>query len=310
MIKVVRVSGFVLVALLLVSPALAFTVTFGTSWDGVSLQEVLDTEYGPGAIDVMTDYVGALPGDADPPYWEDLGLDGIIVREIAGYSPRNILGWYMETFSPPTIDGVDDGVIFTGPLGPGATESITFPSGVTTFGFYLNPNGDQDAINAPEPELFFVNRFYNDLGVSGGGAVHLPLDGDVQCLVYNISHLRNGVPTFVLAWEDLDYSGDITPSYCNTCTDNDYQDFVVEVSALAPVPVPCTSFGKIKALFAHLALRDSSERLAPSGGGGLSSRSRPGASRIHRVRLRAGQPVLTPARISGSRAWRSTCPTK
>jgi len=129
--------------------------------------------------------------------------------------------------------------------------SIVFPAGMTTFSFYLNPNGTQDAINAPEPELFFVNRFYNDLGVSGGGGVHPPTDGDVQCLVYDITALKGGVPTFVLAWEDLDYSGDITPSYCDHCTDNDYQDFVVEVSAMSPVELPTTSFSKIKAAFGN-----------------------------------------------------------
>jgi hypothetical protein len=243
--------GYTLVALLLTTPAFAFTVSFGDSWDGISLQSVLDAEYGAGAIDVVNDYIGATAGDPDPVYWEDLGIYGIIIREVAGYSPRNTLGWYEETFSPPVIDGTDDGVIFDGPAGVGATTTIVFPDGVTTFNFYLNPNGPLDSINAPEPELFFVNRSYNDLGVNGGGAVHEPSDGDVQCLVFDITHLRNGVPTFVLAWEDLDYSGDITPSSCNHCTDNDYQDLVVEISAMSPVEVPTSSFSRIKAIYGN-----------------------------------------------------------
>lgn len=247
--KIVCGVSVVVATLMFVSPSLAYDVEFGTSWDGVSLQDVLDAEYGPGVINATTDYIGYNPGDPDPPYWEDMSVSGIIVREIAGYSPMNTLGWYEETFSAPVIDGIDDGVIFVGPAGVGATETVNFPSGVTTFGFYLNPNGTGDAINAPEPELFFANRFHNDLGVSGGGAVHLPADGDVQCLVYNISALRGGVPTFVLAWEDLDYSGTISPASCGTCTDNDYQDLVVEVSAMSPVPTTPNSFGKVKSLF-------------------------------------------------------------
>ncbi len=247
--NLVRGMGCALLALLLASSAHAFPVTFGTSWDGISLQSVLDAEYGVGVIDAQNDYIGANSGDPDPVYWEDLGIYGIIVREVAGYSPQNTFGWYKETLSQPVIDGVDDGVIFDGPSGVGATASIVFPSGVTTFSFYLNPNGPLDSINAPEPELFFVNRFYNDLGVSGGGGVHAPTDGDVQCLVYDITDLRGGVPTFVLAWEDLDYSGDITSSYCDHCTDNDYQDFVVEISAMSPVDAQAVSFSKIKSSY-------------------------------------------------------------
>jgi hypothetical protein len=57
----------------------------------------------------------------------------------------------------------------------------------TPFGFYLNPNGPGAATNAPEPELFFSNRLFNDLGPSGAGAIHAPFDGDVQFLVFDIS---------------------------------------------------------------------------------------------------------------------------
>ena len=249
--NLVRGFGCVLAVLLLVSPAHAFDVVMGVSWDNVSLQSVLDAEYGPGAIDVANDYVGANPGDPDPAYWEDFGIYGIIIREVAGYSPRNTFGWYEETFSAPVIDGTDDGVIFDGPSGVGASTTVNFPSGVTTFSFYLNPNGTLGANNAPEPELFFVNRFYNDLGTDGSGAIREPFDGDVQCLVYDITHLRNGVPTVVLAWEDLDYSGEITASAYAYATDNDFQDFVVEVSALSPVDLPVSSFSKIKSMYGN-----------------------------------------------------------
>ena len=231
--------------------ALAFPVTFGTSWDGVPLQQVLDTHYGAGVINVATDYEGYGPGDADPSYWEDIAVDGLIIREIAGFSPRNTLGWYAETLGgAPVIDGFDDGIVFSGPPGAGATATVVFPGGLTRFGFWLNPNGDQaGGAHAPEPELFFTNRFYNDLGPAGGGGTNAPLDGDVQCLVFNISHLRGGVPTYILAWEDLDYGAPISPSYDWATTDNDYNDLVIEIQAISPVAVEQVSLGSVKAMF-------------------------------------------------------------
>ncbi len=236
----------------LASPAAAFDVVFGDSWDNWTLQDVLNQEYGFGVIDAATDYEGFLPGDADPPYWVDEMLQGVLVREIAGYSPTNIMGWYTEDLtSPPIIDGIGDGVIFEGAQGANTVSSLTFPGGVTQFGFYLNPNGTQGSTNAPEPELFYTNRFYNDLGTDGTGAVRAPQDGDVQCLVYNITHLKNGVPTYVLAWEDLDYSSPLGPegTFEGGYTDNDFQDLVVEISADSPVKTSVDSFGQIKAMY-------------------------------------------------------------
>lgn len=244
---------FLPLALLLLSPSFAgaFEVTFGNSWDHVPLQQILDVRYGIGAINVATDYEGHNAGDADPAYWQDIALNGLIVREVAGFANRNTLGWYAETLSgPPVLDGVDDGVVFDGPQSAGATASIMFPGGLTRFGFWLNPNGTQDGgAWAPEPEKFFTNRFYNDIGTNGSGATHAPFNGDPQCLVFNITHLCGGVPTFVLAWEDLDYGAPISASYSLTTTDNDFNDLVVEIQAISPVGVENTTWGSVKALF-------------------------------------------------------------
>jgi hypothetical protein len=228
-----------------------FVVAWGVSWDGVSLQEVLDAEYGFGVIDAATDYEGYLAGDADPPYWEDLGLDGVVIREIAGFQNTNVMGWYAEDLlGAPIIDGVDDGVVFTGPMAEGQQIVISFPGGVTQFGFYLNPQGGGDGgANAPEPEMHFTNRAYNDIGPNGAGTIHAPLDGDPQCLIYNITHLRNGVKTYVLAWEDLDSGSEITPAYDWFTTDNDYQDLVVEVTAISVVRTEESSWAQIKSLY-------------------------------------------------------------
>ena len=248
-----RNLALTLVFLTFAAPALAdFTVSFGgVSWDSISLQSVLDAEYGAGVINAATDYEGYLPGDADPAYWEDLGFDGLIIREIAGFQNQNTMGWYKETLAgAPAIDGIDDGVIFTGPMAQGQMASVSFPGGTTQFGFYLNPNGTGDGgNNALEPELHFTNRSYNDIGPNGSGALHAPLDGDPQGLIYNITHLRGGVPTFIIAWEDIDSGSEISPVYHWDKTDNDYQDLVVEITAISTVKSEDTSFGSIKALY-------------------------------------------------------------
>ena len=216
------------------TPCDPFEVVFGTSWDGVSLQSIFDARYGVGAIDVATEYEGYRCGDAVVPYWLDDSVDGWIVEEVAESARRNVLGWYAENFTPPSIDGVDDGVIFDGVAGPGSTTFVGL-TGPTRFGLYLNPNGDLDAINAPEPELFFTNRRYNDEGPDGSGAIHPPTGGDPQALIYDITHLRNGVPTYVVAWEDGDSGSELAPEWAPGKNDNDFNDFVVEVRASSPV---------------------------------------------------------------------------
>jgi hypothetical protein len=246
-----RIALFFPLALILIPTlASAFEVTFGTPWESISLQMILDQRYGPGVVNVATDYEGHNPGDADPAWWQDVRLNGLIVREIAGFSIRNTLGWYKETLAGrPVIDGIDDGVVFEGTLGPGATAVVQFP-GLTRFGFYLNPNGLLDGgLYAPEPEMFFTNRFYNDRGTDGTAGTHIPLDGDPQCLIFNVTDFYGGVPTYVLAWEDLDYGAPFAANYLWNATDNDYNDLVVEIQALSPVPVETQTWGAVKALF-------------------------------------------------------------
>lgn len=218
-----------------ISNGAVFEVTFGDSWDGVPLQEILDDMYGAGSVDAATGYEGFLCGDANTPYWLDNQVDSWIVREVAGYSNLNTMGWYTETYEMPTIDGVDDGVIFEGSDGAGASVVINLP-GVRRFGLWMNPRGDGDSANAPEPELFFTNRNYNDIGADGiVPPVNPPFDGDPQALIYNVTDLNGGVPTFVVAWEDLDSGAELAPSYQAGKTDNDFNDLVIEIRAASPV---------------------------------------------------------------------------
>lgn len=230
----------------------AVPVVFGASWDGPDneLQKIVDSQYGVGHINVQTDYEGANPGEPDPWFWSDDHFSALMIREIAGNANHNVLGWYLEPDggSKPVIDGVDDGVVFDGPAGTGATAVVNFSQPAQKFGFYLDPNGSGDATNAPQPELFFTNRGFNDEGPDGSGALHHPFGGDIQALVYNVSAWTQP-NTWLVCFEDLDSGAD--PGPCCDATDNDFNDLVFEVQAFGPsssgaTPVLSMSFGALK----------------------------------------------------------------
>jgi len=231
------------------SAASPVNVVFGTTWDAPSqkLQNVVDSYVGvPGAIDVTADYIGAKFGELDPWFWVDRSVSALMITEIAGNANNNTLGWYKEIGIKPVIDGVDDGIVFAGLDGSGASKIVTFPAGLTKFGFYMNPNGTYAALNAPEPELFFTNRFYNDLGPSGAGAVHAPFDGDAQALVFDVSQWK-GANTWLVCFEDVDSGAPITA--CCSGTDNDFNDMVFQVTALGATPNRAVTFGQLKAKY-------------------------------------------------------------
>ena len=226
-------------------------VVFGTTWDAPSqkLQNVVDGYLGvPGAINITTDYIGAKVGELDPWFWVDRSVSALMITEIAGNANNNTLGWYKEIGVKPVIDGVDDGLIFAGLDGSGVSKVVTFPAGLTKFGFYMNPNGPNAALNAPEPELFFTNRFYNDLGPTGAGAIHSPFDGDAQTLVFDVSQWK-GANTWLVCFEDVDSGAPITP--CCSGTDNDFNDMVFQVTALGATPNRAVTFGQLKAKYSR-----------------------------------------------------------
>ncbi|HTR96421.1 MAG TPA: DUF4114 domain-containing protein [Candidatus Acidoferrales bacterium] len=225
-------------------------VIFGNSWDGPAhdLQVIVDNYIGvPGAINTRTDYEGARPGDIDPWFWVGPGFPALMVTEVAGNADINVLGWYKENGLPPVIDGVDDGVVFTGPQGGGSGTVVSFPSGTTKFGFYLDT---QQYFTGPDGQahrqIFFTNRFDNDKGLHGAGATHVPYDGDVQALVYDVSRWK-GPNTWLVCFEDLDAGGPVTP--CCSGTDDDYNDMVFEVQALGATPTRTLSFGALKSRY-------------------------------------------------------------
>lgn len=245
-------SGFLALCITFAaSPAGAVVpVVFGTSWDGPGhgLQDVVDAYIGvPGAIHVQTDYIGAKPGDLDPWFWVGPSFPALMVTAIAGNANVNELGWYIETGIKPELDGAHDGLVFSGLQPTGANTSVVFPSGTTRFGFYLETHVDVNTPSGRVHELFYTNRWYNDLGPQGAGAIHAPYSGgDVQALVYDVSQWK-GPNTWLVCFEDLD-SGDPVASCCSG-TDNDFNDLVFQVTALGATPAGTLTFGALKARY-------------------------------------------------------------
>lgn len=243
--RLVAIAALALAA----TPALAqVSVLFGTTWDSPSnsLQNILDARYGAGNIDVTTDYIGHDAGDPDPFSWSGLSFHSLLIREVAGHANNNTLGWYLESGSTPVLDGVGDGVVFSGPMGQGEAVMVTLGPGDVSFGFWLNPNGTGNSTNAPEPELFFTNRLFNDVGPDGSGAVHAPFDGDVQALVFDVSPWTQP-NTWVVCFEDLDSGPNPTP--CCSQTDNDFNDLVFEVTVARAVGAEEVAFTAVKSLY-------------------------------------------------------------
>jgi hypothetical protein len=221
-------------------------VTIGATWDGPSqgLQGVVDAYLGvPGAINVQTDFVGARPGDLDPWFWVGSGFPAVIVTEIASNANTNELGWYREMLVKPAIDGVDDGVVFTGTETDGASALVTFPAGTSKFGFYLKTHVVVTTPTGPQDQVFFTNRFSNDLGASGFGATHAPFDGDMQALVFDVSAWK-GPGTWLVCFEDTDAG--LPVQACCTGTDDDYNDIVFLITALGATPAAPSTFGALK----------------------------------------------------------------
>lgn len=226
------------------------SIAFGTTWDspGQTLQNIVDAYIGvPGVLNVHTDYVGAHVGDLDPWFWVGREIPALLITEVAGNANQNTIGWYKETGSKPVIDGVDDGLVFNGAQSSGANVLVTFPAGLTKFGFYMNPNGPLGAQNAPEPELFWTNRFYNDKGPAGT-ALHVPYDGDVQALVFDVSQWK-GPNTWLVCFEDVDSGAPVTS--CCSGTDNDFNDLVFQVTALGATPAKSLTFGQLKTRYSR-----------------------------------------------------------
>lgn len=242
----------VLMALVfLASPACAAAAVravIGDSWSlpSARLQSIVDATYGPGRIDVRTDYLGARPGSPDVIVWNSALWPVLQVREIAGTAHRADFGWYVETGGArvPVIDQWEDGPAFKNERAGPSTTVLSFHYRGRNIGFYLRT---ADAGGGLGERVFFTNRGYNDAGPGGAGALHEPVEGgDIQALVFDISAWTRPL-TWLVCFEDHDTG--LVPGPCCDGTDNDYADYVFEVRAQATTANLTPSFGFLKTLY-------------------------------------------------------------
>lgn len=211
--------------------------TFGTPSGGeptlqVSLGQMLQSP--PNTVTgCLDDGIGAA-GDA---HWTSVGQSSAtLLLEIAGFANVNSFGIY------DTSDPTNQLMVFSGPASPGARAQITFaPDGSvsitvvggatrtahfesTAFGFYLATGGGQTFFSDSSLNPGDRDRMYGYRG-NGTRFISGPVvsDGDPSNDIF-------GANDAILAYEDL-LNGD-----------NDFQDFVVLVRGVQPIPLPAAAW--------------------------------------------------------------------
>ncbi|WP_017715899.1 DUF4114 domain-containing protein [Kamptonema formosum] len=231
--------GLMTLATVITSGEAARAVNFGTSWDGPgqSLQEQLDaiTVGGPN-IDTVNDQTGFQ-------LFTNTASGGSVASfmfEIAGFAPANKFGIY-------NANGVK-AQLFGGANDVSDQSFISFNNGdvaVSTIGWAPG--------NAPPPSAALYQGFGNVFGFyleNGNGETFYSeasrnQDGYQQSVIYqgnNQTQLQipgksAGTFTeneFIIAFEDLTRAGS---------TDHDFNDMVVMVESVKPVPEPATLAG-------------------------------------------------------------------
>ena len=200
-----------------------------------SLQGVLDditTAPSPGdsSVDVTTDYLS----DNIDSYWHITATGGslaTVIIELAAYANVNSFGVYdpnnpsnnvqifdgnATTGSQASLSIYTDGSVYVNFADTGVDFSTTW------FGFYLlTPNETPN------------DYFYSDSSLNADGYDHMLAYQGNNIDTVQIGNLAPGLWTdseYILAWEDLPSSS----------SDGDYDDFVVMVESVQPIPEPTT----------------------------------------------------------------------
>lgn len=239
-----------LLAVPLVLTALGFSetaradCTFGTPAGGeatlnVSLRQLLASP--PNVVTGCLDDGVGLNGDA---HWTNVGqTSATLLLEIAGFANVNSFGIY------DINDPANRLMVFSGPANRGARAWINFaPDGTvsittgnetrsvhfesTAFGFYLATGGGNTFFSDSTLNPGDIDRMYGYRG-NGTRFISGPVlrDGDASNDIF-------GASDAILAYEDL-LNGD-----------NDFQDFVVLVRGVQPIPLPAAVWLFGGALFA------------------------------------------------------------
>jgi hypothetical protein len=214
----------------LAASAASATCSFGVGSEP-SLQQSLDTLLGAGAVDTGSDCV-AEGADA---VWTTQSGGATLLLEIAGNANANRLGVY----DPSTGLRRE---IFQGNDGIGSSATLSLSAGGSGYLLSIVEDGQTRILTLTSPEFGFylqrgsdaALRFYSDTGDNAAdpGVDHLyAYQGDGEVFLSGAAAgTVFGVSDYILAWEDLKSS---EPGY-----DRDYQDMVVLVRSIVPVPLP------------------------------------------------------------------------
>ncbi|XKH00700.1 DUF4114 domain-containing protein [Marinobacter nauticus] len=192
-----------------------------------NLQSILDgiTVDGSSSVDAYNDYLD----DGVDSYWQVAGSGGAVstfVIEIAGNSNINTFGVYdrynsgswVELFSGPQTTGAQSllSILSDGSVVVNFADT-TVDFAANEFGFYLGTEGGP---------TFFSDSLLND---GNDQMVAYQGTGDqIQIDPYAAGPWISG--EYLLAWEDVLYSN----------SDQDFNDLVVIVESVVPVPEPGT----------------------------------------------------------------------
>ena len=240
-----KLAGFAIAGMLVAAPSWA--VTFGTSTDAVgdcpagdcTLQGVLNSIATDGSIDIntSTDHVG----DQSDSYWNISGQatgSATMIIEIAGNQSTNTFGVYK---------GLTEVTLFGGAAAQGDKVTLSINNTndlIVTYFNYEDMAGSWIPVSVSTTVTpgfgqgfgFFMDTsdqgtFYSDTNKNADGFDHM--------LAYAGNGEQVQLPGFtagpwlaqdyILAWEDL-YNGG----------DEDYNDMVIMIESIVPVPAPAT----------------------------------------------------------------------
>ena len=207
----------------------AMAVPFGAD-NGSSLQGVLDniTVAGDSSVDVTTDY---LADNADSSWSVTAGGGSVstMIIELAGFASTNTFGIYsgsqiVELFAGSNNEGDQvllsimlDGSVFVN----FADTGVDFAG--NNFGYYLDStgaSGDNGGI------------WHSDTSLNADGIDHMLAYQGTNTDTVQIAGFSSGLWTnneYILAFEDVYGGGDL-----------DYEDMVIMVESVNPVPEPAT----------------------------------------------------------------------
>lgn len=208
-----------------------------------SLQKILDDITVSGTSTVK---VGEALADSVDSYWSTTSTGGAtttLIIELAGYAASNTLGIYDMYDSSKKIQlfagSADAGDRVTVQIwlnGQVAVSYYNYQGGMLVGGS-MTIYGDENGYFADDAFGFYMTTgggktWYSDSDLNtaaGGGDQMLALRGEGQSVkLPGASGGTWSTTEYVLAWEDLPYGS----------SDKDYNDMVVMVESIEPVPVP------------------------------------------------------------------------